>query len=381
MVPAFDPAAPSSAGPAAPSSPGLADPEVDLLPDVPISGPADDLFARAPVARRLVELALATPVAQPRVVALVGQGGAGKSSLLRLVASLLADRAEVAVVHLDAAAVPGAAALWTALAEQLTALFAAAGAVDMSDAVRDRVAGYGSVVSGLAKIAGVKVDVGDALRRTPEQVRAELIEMTQEVGKRVVVVLDHLDRLPTAELRPALELLRRCAEIPYLAVVLAFDRQAVARRLNEAGADPAALARAIEVELALPPVERTLLARLVAGGAARVLARLGRELDPVIELFDPDGGVLVGLLSTARDGKRAYNAIAAAAPLLPTGPALGPALVELVLRLMVPELDGPDFDPRAGDRARRQAALTARMADHPRAVAIAAALRVVFEAA
>ena len=39
------------------------------------------------VGEGLVELALATPVAQPRVVALVGQGGAGKSSLLRLVAS------------------------------------------------------------------------------------------------------------------------------------------------------------------------------------------------------------------------------------------------------------------------------------------------------
>jgi hypothetical protein len=335
------------------------DPDVELLADVPIVGPEGDLFARGAVARRLVELAVAAPVTAPRVVALTGGPGTGKTSLLRMVTAILTDTPGVSFVVLDGAAHPGADGLLGSLVAELTTLFAAAGVVDTSDTLRDRLSEYGGVVSGIARIARINVDVGGALRRSPEAVRQEIAEMTQEVGQRIVVVIDHADRLPTTELSALLAALRYWAVIPYVTLVLAIDRHAVARAFDDTG--DVALERLVQVELALPTPDRMLLARVLAGGMARVASRLGRDLDPALELFDPDGGLALELVETPRDAKRAVNAVAAALPLIAPGADLRDACLELLLRLLVPELDGPRLDARA--RATTIAARQALLAE------------------
>ena len=357
------------------------DPEVELLADIPIVGPDDDLFARLPVAQRVVELACAAPMDAPRVVAISGCAGAGKSSLLRIVDALLVERGDVAVVTIDGAGYPSAQTMSTALLAELTEFFSAAGVVDASDKVRDTLASYGGLVSSIARIAGVKVDVEGVLRRSPESLRDELIEMTQEVGKRIVVLLDHVDRLPPVEIAGMLAALRYYAAIPYVAIVLALDRRAVTLRLTRtAGVDPAALERLVQVELALPPPDRALLARVLAGGLDRVASRTGRGLDAAFALFDPDGaGLGLSLVETPRDAKRATNAIAAALPLAPAQGDPFEAVLEIMLRVLVPELDGPRLDARNRlDPAGREALyaeLAGRLAGHRRAAAARAALR------
>jgi type II secretory pathway predicted ATPase ExeA len=318
------------------------DPAVELLPDVPVAHPDEDLLARAPVARRLVELACAQPAATPRAVAVVGAAGAGKTSVLNLATGMLSDRSEVALVALDGADHAGAEALHGALVAQLTAFFAAAGVVDATDVARDKLAGYGDLVSGIARVAGVKLDVSSAVRRSAEDVRAELAEMAHEVGKRLVITVDHLDRLPIRELAATLRALRHYASIPYVAIVLALDRRTTARRLAEEDLDADLVERLVSVELALPPADRVLLARVLAGGLGRAAARLGKNVDAVLPLFDPDAreeSFVLDLVETPRDAKRVVNALTAALPLLPEGADLQRTCLELVLRMLVPEID------------------------------------------
>jgi hypothetical protein len=356
------------------------DPEVELLPDIPIGGVDGDLFQRLPVAQRLVELATAGPVDAPRVVALHGTAGAGKSSLLRMASELMVAQGDVAVVTIDGAGYASAQGLATSIVNELTQFFSSAGVVDTSDKIRDALAGYGGIVSNIARIAGVKVDVEGALRRSPEALREEIAEMTQEVGKRIVMVVDHIDRLPPIELSGLLAALRFYTLIPYVAIVIAIDRRAVSLRLARTpGADPVALERLIQVEIALPPPDRVLLARVMAGGLARVGERIGRNLDPAFELLDPDGGLALELIETPRDAKRAINAITAALPLLGPGADLYDECLELVVRLLVPEIDGTRLDAR-----RRMVGpalehlfqeLTGRLAGHRRGPAARAALR------
>ncbi len=357
------------------------DPTVELLPDVPIACAEEDLLARGPVAQRLVELACAQPLAAPRVVALVGGAGTGKTSVVHLATAMLAERGDVAFVKLDAAAYGRAEPLLVALLAHLTELFSAAGVVDASDAVRDTLAGYGDIVSSVARIAGVKVDVAGALRRSPDSVRGEIAEMTQEVGKRIVLVIDHVDRLAGDELAATLEALRHWAAIPYVTIVLALDRHTLGARLRESGDDPTVAERLVQVELALPPPDRVLLARVLAGGLARVGARLGREIDDALTLFDPDTGLALELVATPRDAKRAVNAIAAVLPLWPPGADLNDACLEVLLRLLVPELDGPRLDARhrlaarSGGRRDLLTELAASLDGHPRAPGARAVLR------
>lgn len=358
---------------------------VELLPDVPISGPEEDLLARAPVATRLVELACAQPIAAPRVVALTGGDGAGKTSILRLATALLLDRGDVACVSLDASEHAGAAPVIDAVLVHLTEFFSAAGVVDTSDVLRDKLASYGGFVSSVAKLAGVKVDV-TGLKRSPEAVRAEIAEMTQEVGKRIVIVLDHLDRLPGKEVGAAMIALRHLAAIPYVAIVLAVDRRGLVLHLPKVDVDPAGFERLVQVELSVPPPDRVLIARIVAGGLARAGARLGRDIDAALELFDPDAaGLALELIESPRDAKRAVNALIAALPLLPDGDALRDACLEVLVRLIVPVLDSPRLDARhrlaaiPAARLARLAELDASLAGHRHGAAARLALRELFE--
>jgi hypothetical protein len=364
------------------------DPGAELLADLPISSTEEDLLARLPVAQRIVELACAAPVTAPRVVALTGGPGAGKSSVLRMVTDLLADRGDAATVSIDGAGYPSAQALANVVMNELTRFFGAAGVVDASDKVRDTLASYGGMVAGIARFAGVKVDVEGALKRSPEALRTELIEMTQEVGKRIVIVIDHVDRLPPVELGAMIAALRFYAAIPYVAIVVALDRRASTLRLaRTAGIDPSALERLVQVELALPPADRVLLARVVAGGLDRLAHRLGRSLDAALALFDPDGpgradhpaGLGLALVVTPRDAKRAVNAITAALPLVPDATDSLDAVLDIMLRVLVPEIDGPRLDERHRlddvGRAALYAELAGRLGGHRRVTAAREALR------
>ena len=248
------------------------DPGIELLPDVPISRAADDLLGRGPLAERVVELACAEPAAMPRVVGVVGAAGSGKTSLLRLVHAQVSERGDAAVVAVDAAAHPSAESLLGALHAHLADYFEAAGVVETSDAARDALARYGEVVSTVVRLVGVKVDVAGAVKRSSDSVAA-LAENAQQVGKRLVIALDHVDRLADRELATTLVALRMYAQLPYVCIVLAYDRRALA---GQAGVDRGAVARLVTVELAIPPADRTLLARLVAGGLARAAALLTR---------------------------------------------------------------------------------------------------------
>lgn len=364
-----------------PPGPPFLDPGVELLPDVPLSSATDDLLGRAPVALRLVELACAAPAAAPRVVLLTGPRGSGRTSTLRLALELLEPLPGVATVALDAAAYPTAAAIGDALTAELTGFFETAGLVDTSDSLRDKLASVGGLASSVARLAGVKVDVSDVLRRSPAQLRAELVEMTSELGKRIVLIVDHAELLPDPELGALLAALRWYAAIPHVTLLLALDRAAVAHRVarSEGGLDPGALERLVDVELALPPAERAALARVVAGGLARAAARRDLDVDPALPLLDPDGGAVADLLETPRDAKRLVNALAAALPLWPADADRRDHVLETALRLLVPELDVARLDARhrldASARAALQAALAATLAHHPRAEAARAALR------
>jgi hypothetical protein len=346
------------------------DPGVELLGDAPIATAAQDLLGRAPVAERLVELATSAPVFVSRAVALLGEAGSGKTSALALMLELLRPRADVAVVDIDAAAQPTAVQVATVVTDELAKLFASEGVLGATDKARNALASYASVVGSIVK-AAVKVDVSDALRRSPKSLRAEISESTRDLGKRIVVAIDHLDRLPLAELEAALAALSLFAELPFVSVVLTLEPRTRAHL-------PLAFARLVATELSLPPPDRVLLARVIAGGLAHYAARTGTSVDAILPLFDfaPEGAGLA-LISTPRDAKRVVNALSAVLPLVPAERLAGEALA-VTLLTVEPSLDPVALARRASldeeERVSVYRALCPPLAGM-RAVAIARALR------
>jgi Cdc6-like AAA superfamily ATPase len=190
------------------------DPSVELLPDIPIPGAHEDLLDRQRVAVRLLELANAAPVTAPRVIALTGACGAGKSSVLQMVSELVVGRSEIAMVSLDAQTYASAQALMSKLAIKLNKLFSDLGVSKGTDKVRDAFISYGGVISSVIRVAGVKVDVADALERSSSSLRTEIARNLEQANKRLVIAMDHIDHLPPQELGGALAALRMYAAIP-----------------------------------------------------------------------------------------------------------------------------------------------------------------------
>jgi hypothetical protein len=252
------------------------------------------------------------------------------------------------------------------------------GVVHERDKMRDTLASYGNLVSGVIRLAGVKVDVASALERSADSLRAEIARCLEQSGQRLVIVIDHLDRLIGTELDSALAALAMYATIASVAIVVAVDRHELATRAPGTTADRRGFERLVQVELAIPAADPSLLGRIVASGLQRAAARTRRDVAPALVLFDPDG-VAVDLIETPRDAKRVTNALAAALPLLPADANIYLACLEIVLCVLVPELDTARLTTRdrtaVADREQLFAELAVAIERQPRVTAARKALR------
>jgi hypothetical protein len=308
-------------------------PAPPIYSDAPAAGTSFDLLARRPVAERLIELVMIA-ADLPLVIGLCGGSGTGKTSVLHMAGELCAARADLRAFAIDAWAAGDSAKVNEAFLREVSTIFEEERVVGGAEKVRDRLFALGDVVSTVVRFAGVKVDVKGALEKSPDQLRDDVMRMTEAIGKRIVVFVDHLDRLAAAEALAVLKLIARWGAFPYFAFVLAFDREQLARDLRVDG-DADDLDRLVAVELPLPPVDRAELAGWVRGGLTDLARALDVDPAPALALFEVERGVGLAHVTTLRHAKRLINALSAALPLVEPPIDLRRAcLVELVRQFL-----------------------------------------------
>jgi predicted KAP-like P-loop ATPase len=124
--------------------------------------------------------------------------------------------------------------------------------------------GIGAISAGLPA-AGVGATTGRAIGEGAQKVFApsnsletakrELGEALRQSGKRIVVVVDDLDRLLPSEMRAMFSLVKSLGDLPNVLYVLSFDRDAVIEALKKGPETVEAnfLEKIIQVPLKLPP--------------------------------------------------------------------------------------------------------------------------------
>jgi hypothetical protein len=300
--------------------------------DAPV-GRDDDRLGRRPFAQLIARQVTLQRPTDGLVIAVAGDWGAGKTSVLRMVKEELTDPV--------GAAIPATAARLVVLefnpwlfggSEQLTALFFLQLAEQLPDdvgggragALADRLRRYGTALGVLRSLPGigglfaVGADLADAAARRIDPAaldltarRREVAEALRDLGAHVVVLIDDVDRLQSAsEIRDLMRMVKLVGDLPGVTYVLSYDRRPIVAALSDAGiSGHEYLEKIVQVEYQLPAPARD-----------RLNTMLGEELDAAIvdvpqerleegrwgEVFK---SVVEPLIDTPRHVRRYSNAV------------------------------------------------------------------------
>jgi len=101
-------------------------------------------------------------------------------------------------------------------------------------------------------------------KRKPKDVpalKSEISKILREAEKRILVVIDDIDRLTPEETRQLLTVIKALADFPNVVYLLAFDREVAAQAIEQQSGMPGEryLEKIIQVPFELPPVDRVAL--------------------------------------------------------------------------------------------------------------------------
>ena len=229
--------------------------------DSPISDPSQDQFNRWSFAQRIAKVIANRNDPSSIVIGIYGVWGEGKTSVFNFIEHEISEHEHMVCIRFNP---------WRFGQEEdmlKNFFYDLATAIDRSiETGKERVGGFiKSFVKPVAAVAGY----GEAVEGVASFFsNADLLELRQRIEKvleeekrRVVILIDDIDRLDKNEIHAVFRLVKLTADFKYTAYVLAFDPDMVATALQErygAGnqlAGKAFLEKIIQVPLHLPAVE------------------------------------------------------------------------------------------------------------------------------
>lgn len=304
--------------------------------DSPIESRAEDLLNRAALVDSLAKTIMES---QASVIALEGDYGDGKSSVLNLLRMRLAGHAIVVTFKtwLPRAEDSLVRDLFNDISAECRKLY-------YVPELRSRLLAYARTIGGSISSLKALADILPAISQREEI--AEVSESLRRVPRRIVVLLDDMDRLHADELRALLKVIRGATSFPNLSYVCAFSRSAINK--IHATEDLETLGDYYEkffpVSHLLPKPESAFLKKVLDAGLARVFEspdwfetaddrkKYQKQLN---ELWDD---VLCRILTNLRKVKLVVNNVAVAArPICREVNAFDLATIE-TLRRFFPEV-------------------------------------------
>jgi len=299
-------------------------PAAEFESDRPIDDSSGDRLNRAPFANRVASVLKSLPNGESLVVGIHGPWGDGKTTVLNLLRADLSRESNVEVVEFNP---------WRFTDESLMlhGFFQV-----LADLIRANLKTKGEEIAGwLEKIGRYASVVDDRFGKASdlaslgaeaslESLRNRLFDALRDAEKRIVVLVDDIDRLDKTETHLLFRIIKACADFPNVCYVLAFDDTMVAKSLGDqyvAGDESsgrAFLEKIIQIPLKLPIAMREDLRSLCFQQVDRAIASAGIELtDREVGAFVSgfDRGISIRL-DTPRAAKRFGNALMIALPML-----------------------------------------------------------------
>ena len=104
-----------------------------------------------------------------------------------------------------------------------------AGAFDALSLIPIVGSGVAAILKTVAQAQGTNLMQGADLEKTKELLESALVE----VNKKIVIIIDDIDRLTNSQIRDVFQLVKQVADFPNIIYILALDREVVRRALQE----------------------------------------------------------------------------------------------------------------------------------------------------
>jgi predicted KAP-like P-loop ATPase len=281
--------------------------------DRPLVDPASDRLGYAPFAEALAKGISSMVAPDGLVVGIYGAWGLGKTTVLNFVEYYLEREArdQFVVIRFNPWWFSGRIDIAAAFFAQLNAVFLQWKAE--GEAARKRLANLARVVGALSR-----TDVGEVLGEMIEGEEADvpalkeaLSDALAEQEKRLLIVVDDIDRLTHDEVAELFAVIKALVDLPNTIYLLAFDRAQVARALlglvGDSGMDY--LEKIVQVPFELPLAERDALRALFLDHLQEIVG----EVDPdLLDTADWTAVLTSGvepLIRTPRDVIRLTNSL------------------------------------------------------------------------
>ena len=239
-----------------------------FMSDVAIAKPEDDRLGRTAFAKRLASAMLSWQQEDSIVIGLFGPWGSGKTSVVKIALSFLDSatsdsKKEIAPIvvkfnpwhfsdqghllglffgELLQVIRKGAPQTFKTLKKKLGRL----GEVLSSAGDVPVVGGYAKLGAGIAKALAQEASL--------TELRREADNVFRDLGRRVIVVMDDVDRLTQQEIRQLFQIIKLNADFPNTVYLIAADRSVVERSLDpeQGGLGRAYLEKIVQVGFDLP---------------------------------------------------------------------------------------------------------------------------------
>ncbi len=289
--------------------------------DQPISSSSEDLLGRASFASRIAETISSRKDESSIAIGLYGAWGDGKTSVLRMMKESLSSFENIIVMDFNPWIFKSEENLlnnfFSNLAEKLGRSLSTE-----SENIGKLLKKYGGVIS----VGGFNAEkLGEALSTAEiEELKKRVEKILGDNHKKIVILIDDIDRLDRNETYAIFKLVRLTASFNHTTYVLAFDHDIVSSALGERYAQggktagEAFLEKIIQVPLHLPPADANNLRKITLQGVDLALNQADISLTPRQEQFFVhcfDAGI-APKLSTPRLSRLYYNALLFSLPLL-----------------------------------------------------------------
>ena len=257
-----------------------------LSADRPQTDPSQDLFGYAPFAQTLTKALCNYGSSEPLVLGLYGDWGSGKSTILKFICHNLKEVPEnerPIVIEFNPWWFSGQENLARAFLGQLQAVLPKKN--EAFKELGEMLGNFSEGIGGLLDLAGITGGMGEKAgaliktftERPPKDVPAlkeEICAILQQSGKRIIIMVDDIDRLEAEEMRQLFTVIKALADFPNVIYLLAFDQTVVVQAIEKYSGMPgqAYLEKIIQASFVVPQVDRTVL-----------LNGLAKRIDEIVE--------------------------------------------------------------------------------------------------